>query len=193
VSRCSSGAALASPPPSHCVMHWLRMGLCHPRGPPLPYLKGNRSCQPPPLFSGANIQFTILASITNRELLGRLGLHTMDTYLARRQLQWLGHVWRMDWPRLPRKLFTVWVPVEEKRVGGRELTWDEGVEKVLKRASHAFPSADDEPSPSALATCYSGSSPEFRCRDPSALNAPKRRKFVSSRRRRSLHPTLVVS
>jgi hypothetical protein len=68
------------------------MGLCHPRGPPLPYLKGNRSCQPPPLFSGANIQFTILASITNRELLGRLGLHTMDTYLARRQLQWLGHV-----------------------------------------------------------------------------------------------------
>ena len=84
-------------------------------------------------------------SITNRELLGRLGLQTMDTYLARRQLQWLGHVWRMDWSRLPRKLLTAWVPVEEKRVGGRELTWGEGVEKALKRASHAFPSVDDEP------------------------------------------------
>jgi hypothetical protein len=30
---------------------------------------------------------------------------------------------------------SAWVPVEEKRVGGRELTWGEGVEKVLKRAS----------------------------------------------------------
>jgi hypothetical protein len=82
-------------------------------------------------------------SITNRELLGRLGLQTTDTYLARQQLQWLGHVWRMDWSRLPRKLLTAWVPVEEKWVGGCELTWGEGVEEVLKRASHAFPSVDD--------------------------------------------------
>jgi hypothetical protein len=41
---------------------------------------------------------------------------------------------------LPKKLLTARVPVEEKRVGGRELTWGEGVEEVLKRASHAFPS-----------------------------------------------------
>jgi hypothetical protein len=40
---------------------------------------------------------------------------------------------------------TAWVPVEEKRVGGRELTWGEGAEKVLKRASHALPSVDDKP------------------------------------------------
>jgi hypothetical protein len=46
-------------------------------------------------------------------LIGRLGLQTMDTYPARRQLQWLGHVWRMDWSRLPRKLLTARVPVEE--------------------------------------------------------------------------------
>jgi hypothetical protein len=51
----------------------------------------------------------------------------------------------MDWSRLQRKLLTAWVPVEEKRGGGRELTWGEGVEKALKRASHAFPSVDDEP------------------------------------------------
>jgi hypothetical protein len=37
----------------------------------------------------------------------------------------------MDWSRLPRKLFTAWVPVEEKRVGGRELTWGEGVDWSL--------------------------------------------------------------
>jgi hypothetical protein len=55
------------------------------------------------------------------------------------------YVWRMEWSRLPRKLLTAWVPVEGKWVGGRELTWGEGVEKVLKRASHAFPSADNEP------------------------------------------------
>jgi hypothetical protein len=66
----------------------------------------------------------------------------LNTYLARRQLRWLGHVWRMGWPRLPAK------EVEEKRVtrlGGRELTWGEGVEEVLKRASHAFPSAGNGP------------------------------------------------
>ena len=34
-------------------------------------------------------------SATNRELLGRLGLQTMSTCPARRQLQWLGSVWRM--------------------------------------------------------------------------------------------------
>jgi hypothetical protein len=72
----------------------------------------------------------------------------MDTYLARRQQQWLGHLWRMDWTGLPRKLLTAWVPVEETWVGGwggGELTWGESVEKKLKRASHAFLSGDDEP------------------------------------------------
>jgi hypothetical protein len=49
--------------------------------------------------------------------------------------------------RLPRKLLIARMPVEENRVGGRELTWGEGVEEVLKRASHAFPSVHvhDEP------------------------------------------------
>jgi hypothetical protein len=47
-------------------------------------------------------------SITTQELLDRLGLQTMDTYHAR----------RMDWTRLPRKLLTAWVPVEETWVGG---------------------------------------------------------------------------
>jgi hypothetical protein len=59
-------------------------------------------------------------SITNQELIDRLGLQTIETYLAQRQLQWLGHVCRMDWTRLPRKLLTAWVPVEETRVGGGE-------------------------------------------------------------------------
>ena len=48
--------------------------------------------------------------ITTEQLLGRIGLESMDTYFARRQLQWLGHVWRMEWSRLPRKLLAAWVP-----------------------------------------------------------------------------------
>jgi hypothetical protein len=107
------------------------------------------ACAHPHNVSHFDVAYVERYSITNRELLGRLGLQTMDTYLARRQLQWLGHVWRMDWSRLPRKQAAHSVQrgsVEEKRVGGRELTWGEGVEKALKRASHAFPSADDQPS-----------------------------------------------
>jgi hypothetical protein len=69
--------------------------------------------------------------------------HT-HTYLARRQLQWLGRGgWGLDGTGLPRTLLTARGPGEETWGGGRELTWGESVEKKLKRASHAFLSVDD--------------------------------------------------
>jgi hypothetical protein len=37
------------------------------------------------------------------------------------------------------KLLTAWVPVEQPLPGGSELIWGEGIERVLKRAGHAFP------------------------------------------------------
>ena len=48
--------------------------------------------------------------ITTAALERRLGLDPIDTYLSRRQLRWLGHVRRMDYERLPRRMLSSWVP-----------------------------------------------------------------------------------
>ena len=42
--------------------------------------------------------------ITAQALEQRLGISSFETYLVRRRLRWLGHVRRMPWHRLPRKL-----------------------------------------------------------------------------------------
>ena len=42
--------------------------------------------------------------ISSEQLRERLGLDSIDMYIARRQLRWLGHVARMDYDRLPRRM-----------------------------------------------------------------------------------------
>jgi len=42
----------------------------------------------------------------NQELLDRLGLMSIDCYVTKRQLAWAGHLARMDFDRLPRKLLS---------------------------------------------------------------------------------------
>ena len=45
--------------------------------------------------------------ISSMQLMQELGLDAIDFYVARRQLRWLGHVSRMDWERLPRRMLSV--------------------------------------------------------------------------------------
>ena len=71
--------------------------------------------------------------ITTAELLERLGLRTLDAYVHRRQLQWAGHVLRMPYERIPRKMMTCWVP-ERRPVGCPEFTYGRGLYKALKNA-----------------------------------------------------------
>ena len=48
--------------------------------------------------------------LSTAELERRLGVDSIDTYLHRRQLRWLGHVRRMDYAqRLPRRMLSSWV------------------------------------------------------------------------------------
>jgi hypothetical protein len=56
--------------------------------------------------------------ITAQDLELRLGVRSFETYLVRRSLRWLGHVRRMPWDRLPRKLLMAWVA--EPRVPGEQ-------------------------------------------------------------------------
>jgi hypothetical protein len=50
-----------------------------------------------------------------------LGIQTIATYIARRQMRWLGHVWRMSVAWLPKELLAAWVP-QKRLVGRPELT-----------------------------------------------------------------------
>jgi len=58
--------------------------------------------------------------ITTNSLLERLGLKPIRQYIDSRILRWTGHVARMPWRRLPRKLITSWV--DHKRPRGRPPT-----------------------------------------------------------------------
>ena len=47
--------------------------------------------------------------ISTAGLAQRLGLESIETYVYRRQLRWLGHVSRMPFERAPRRMLTSWV------------------------------------------------------------------------------------
>ena len=57
----------------------------------------------------------------------------MDKYIARRQLRWLGHVSRMPFDRLPRRLLSSssWLPYKRPR-GALEMTVGKTIIKALK-------------------------------------------------------------
>ena len=61
-------------------------------------------------------------------------MSTIDAYVSKRQLRWAGHVARMDFDRLPRKMLSSWV-TERRPVGAPEFTYGRGLFKALKKAN----------------------------------------------------------
>ena len=72
--------------------------------------------------------------ISTDKLLARVGLRTIESYINRRQLQWAGHVLRMPFERLPRKMLTCWVASPRPR-GCPQFTYGRGLYKALRRAN----------------------------------------------------------
>ena len=70
--------------------------------------------------------------ITTEELLERLNVKPIDSYVTVRQLQWAGHVIRMPYERLPRKMLTSWVSHKRPR-GCPEFTYGRGLRKALTK------------------------------------------------------------
>lgn len=71
--------------------------------------------------------------ISTADLLMRLGLSSVDTYITRHQLRWAGHVSRMDYRRLPRKMLSGWVRSKRPR-GAPHFTYGRALRKSLKKA-----------------------------------------------------------
>ena len=70
--------------------------------------------------------------ISTEQLMDRLKILEMDTYISRRQLRWAGHIARMDFSRQPRMLLSSWVPAPRPR-GCPEFTYGRGLMKSLQR------------------------------------------------------------
>ena len=59
---------------------------------------------------------------SNNELLRRLNLRKINEHITKRQLRWGGHVARMDFDRLPRKMIPPWV-CNKHPIGAPEFTY----------------------------------------------------------------------
>ena len=79
-----------------------------------------------------NLLHTRLHHISTLELLNRLKLKDIDSYFTRRHLRWAGHVARMSFNRLPRKMMSSWVTNKRPR-GSPEFTYGRGLMKSLKK------------------------------------------------------------
>ena len=69
--------------------------------------------------------------LSTDDLLNKLNMSSIDSYVSKRQLRWLGHVARMEYDRLPRKLLSSWVPSKRPK-GAPQFTYGRGIYKCLK-------------------------------------------------------------
>ena len=69
--------------------------------------------------------------LSTQYLLGRIGLKSIRAYCTKRQLRWAGHVARMGFERLPRKVSSSWVP-SKRPIGAPEFTYGRSWYKGLR-------------------------------------------------------------
>ena len=78
------------------------------------------------IMCGISMWHTQHCRITTAQCLQLSQLRSVETYVVRRQLQWAGHVARMEEHRLPRKFLTAWC-YQHRAVGGQEFTYGRGL------------------------------------------------------------------
>ena len=77
---------------------------------------------------------TWVQRISTVELLNKICLKSIDSYICKRQLAWAGHVIRMPWFRLPRKMISCWVRSKRPR-GAPRYTYGRSLYKTLKKCN----------------------------------------------------------
>ena len=75
--------------------------------------------------------------ISTASLLEKVSIKNLDSYLFKCQLRWVGHVVRMPWERLPRKMLTCWVRSKRPR-GCPKFTFGRSIKKALNFAKIDF-------------------------------------------------------
>ena len=80
-----------------------------------------------------NLRHTHIHHISTAQLLQRLSIEPVDNYIYRYQLRWAGHVSRMPWNRIPRKMMSCWVNSTRPR-GCPKMTYGRSLSKCLLKA-----------------------------------------------------------
>ena len=79
-----------------------------------------------------NRKHTFEHRISNADLRKRTGILPIDVYITRHQLRWAGHVARMPFHRLPRKMLSSWVRAKRPR-GSPQFTYGRMLRKAMKK------------------------------------------------------------
>ena len=77
---------------------------------------------------------TRIHRISNDDLQKRLDLQPIKSYLTLRLLRWAGHVSRMSFNQLPRKMLSSWVRSKRPR-GAPQMTYGRTIKRLLKCAN----------------------------------------------------------
>jgi hypothetical protein len=71
--------------------------------------------------------------ITNREVLERANLPSMEDLLIKKNLRWTGHIIRMPSERLPKQVLFSQLPAGERKLGRPRLRYKDTIKRNLKR------------------------------------------------------------
>ena len=82
-------------------------------------------------MSGVKLSRMRAERISTWELQQGMGLDSMDNYVDRRRLRWLGHVHRMPFHRTPRRMLTAWVAAPRPS-GGQLMTYGRSIHRALE-------------------------------------------------------------
>ena len=69
--------------------------------------------------------------ISTAALAREIGLDSMDNYVHRRQLRYVGHVFRMPFERLPRRMLSCWVAAP-RPLGAPTMTYGRSIYRALR-------------------------------------------------------------
>ena len=72
--------------------------------------------------------------ISTSQLLNDLKLKPIETYIGQRQMRWAGHVSRMPWNRLPRKMLTAWYNLKIPK-GAPQMKYGQNLKNVSKEGA----------------------------------------------------------
>ena len=70
--------------------------------------------------------------VTNKDILERTGLLSMEDLLIRKNLRWTGHLMRMSLPRLPKRVFYSQLSSGHRKRGRPRLRFKDTIKRNLK-------------------------------------------------------------
>ena len=81
----------------------------------------------------AIMKITWKDKVTNKEILERANLPSMEDLLIKKNLWWAGHVMRMSSERLPKQILFSQLPAGERAIGRPRLRYKDTVKRNLKQ------------------------------------------------------------